>query len=151
MDRLLLFFRLIRPLFLLGGLLVYALGVGIADYLGQEIDWGIYLLGQAWVTTLQLCTHFLNEYFNAPDDEQNRNRTLFSGGSGAVGEGRLPRTFSAVVCPDLPDDPGLFDCAVHCSVRLAAGGLPDHDTGLSRGVFLLCPTAALGVLVVMES
>ena len=91
MERLLLFVRLIRPLFLLGGLLVYALGVGIARYLGQEIDWGIYLLGQAWVTTLQLCTHFLNEYYNAPADEQNRNRTPFSGGSGTVGEGRLPR------------------------------------------------------------
>lgn len=91
MNRLQLFIRLIRPLFLVGGLLVYALGAGIADYLGQDIDWGIYLLGQAWVTTLQLCTHFLNEYFNAPDDEQNRNRTLFSGGSGAVGEGKVPR------------------------------------------------------------
>jgi 1,4-dihydroxy-2-naphthoate octaprenyltransferase len=89
--RLRLFIRLIRPLFLLGGLLVYALGVGIARYLGHAINWEIYLVGQAWVTTLQLATHFLNEFFNAADDEQNRNRTFTSGGSGSVGPGKIER------------------------------------------------------------
>jgi 1,4-dihydroxy-2-naphthoate octaprenyltransferase len=91
MERFGLFVRLVRPLFLLGGFLVYALGVGIAKYLGQEIDWSLYLLGQAWVTTLQLGTHFLNEYYNAPDDQQNNNRTPFSGGSGSVGPGKIER------------------------------------------------------------
>ena len=56
-----LFVRLSRPFFLLGSALVYALGVGIARYLGISIDWGLYLLGQAWVTTLQLATHYFNE------------------------------------------------------------------------------------------
>jgi len=80
-----------RPLFLLGGALVYALGVGIADYLGMPIDWGLYLLGQAFVTTLQLSTHYLNEYFDAPADIENPNRTPFTGGSGAIGPGKLSR------------------------------------------------------------
>jgi len=91
MDRIRLFVQLVRPLFLLGGFLVYALGVGMAKYLGAPVDWGIYLVGQAWVTTLQLCTHFLNEYYNSPEDAQNPNRTPFSGGSGATGEGKIPR------------------------------------------------------------
>lgn len=83
--------KLSRPLFLLGAALVYALGVGIANYLGITIDWGLYLLGQAWVTTLQLATHYFNEYFDAPADAANNSRTLFSGGSGALGEAGLPR------------------------------------------------------------
>lgn len=86
-----LFLRLARPHFLLGGALLYALGVGLARYLGYTLDWGIYLLGQAWVTTCQLGAHFLNEYYDAPSDEGNRQRTLFNGGSGAAGPGGLPR------------------------------------------------------------
>lgn len=86
-----LFVRLSRPLFLLGGALVYALGVGIADYLGVPIDWGLYVLGQAIVTTLQLSAQYLNEYFDSPADAENPNRTPFSGGSGAVGPGKLSR------------------------------------------------------------
>jgi len=86
-----LFLKLSRPFFLLGAVLVYALGVGIARYLGVTIDWGLYFLGQAWVTTLQLATHYFNEYFDLPADIANANRTLFSGGSGALGEEGLPR------------------------------------------------------------
>jgi len=86
-----LFLRLSRPLFLIGGFLLYALGAGIARYLGYPIHWGIYLVGQVWVTLLQLSTQFLNEYYDAPADEDNFNRTPLTGGSGALGEGRLPR------------------------------------------------------------
>jgi 1,4-dihydroxy-2-naphthoate polyprenyltransferase len=86
-----LFIRLARPHFLLGGILLYALGGGIAHYLGHSIDWGVYFLGQAWVTMMQLSTQFLNEFFNAPADYNNPNRTWFSGGSGAIGPGKLPR------------------------------------------------------------
>ncbi len=84
-----LIFRLSRPLFLLGGALVYALGVGIARYLGAPIDWGFYFLGQAIVTTMQLSAQYLNEYFDAPADQDNPHRTPFTGGSGAVGKGKL--------------------------------------------------------------
>jgi 1,4-dihydroxy-2-naphthoate polyprenyltransferase len=83
--------RLSRPLFLLGGILVYALGSGIARYLGIGIDWGVYFLGQFWVSTLQLAGQYLNEYFDAPQDVQNRNRTPFTGGSGVLGPDGLPR------------------------------------------------------------
>ena len=45
MENLRLFMRMSRPLFLLGGILVYALGVGIARYLGSPVDWDLYLVG----------------------------------------------------------------------------------------------------------
>jgi 1,4-dihydroxy-2-naphthoate octaprenyltransferase len=86
-----LFIRLSRPVFLIGAILIYALGVGIARYLGYTIDWSLYFLGQAWVTSLQLATHYLNEYFDSPADARNSNRTFFSGGSGVLGEDGLPR------------------------------------------------------------
>lgn len=63
MDKLRAFLRISRPLYLLGGVLLYALGGGIADYLGRPVDGGVYLLGQLWVICLQLGGHFLNEYF----------------------------------------------------------------------------------------
>ncbi len=86
-----LFIQLSRPIFLVGAALVYGLGAGIARYLGIQIDWGVYLLGQAWVTSLQLSAHYLNEAYDGPVDTQNPQRTLFSGGSGAVGPGKLSR------------------------------------------------------------
>ena len=91
MESIRLFIRLSRPLFLVGVALLYALGVGIAHYLGVQIDWGIYILGQLWVTLLQMSAQYLNEYYNAPMDQQNQNRTFLTGGSGAVGPGKLSR------------------------------------------------------------
>lgn len=88
-----LFIRLSRPWFLVGGFLTFALGAGIARYLGVSLDLERYLLGQLWVTAMQLSTHYLNEYFDSEADNRNRNRTWFSGGSGVLGEGedQLPR------------------------------------------------------------
>jgi 1,4-dihydroxy-2-naphthoate polyprenyltransferase len=92
METIILMIRMARPHFLLGGFLLFALGAGIARFLGTPIDWGTYLAGQAWVTLMQLSTHLLNEYFNSPADINNKNRTPFSGGSGAIGPGKLPRS-----------------------------------------------------------
>lgn len=98
---LLLFLRLSRPTFVLGAMLFYALGVGVARYLGASIRWDLYALGQLWVIMMQLSTHYLNEYFDAPQDQSSANiRTLFSGGSGAIGQGKLSRNtplFAAAV------------------------------------------------------
>ncbi|MCC7130541.1 MAG: hypothetical protein B6D39_06130 [Anaerolineae bacterium UTCFX2] len=91
MKTLALLIRMSRPLFLVGVVLLYALGIGIARYLGKPIDWNLYLLGQIWVTLLQMSAQYLNEYYNAPADQANQNRTVLTGGSGAVGPGKLPR------------------------------------------------------------
>ena len=58
-NPILLFFRLSHPLFVLCGILVYALGVGVADYLGTTINWSVYLFGQVWVIALQLGAAYL--------------------------------------------------------------------------------------------
>lgn len=85
------FMRLSRPHFLAGAALLYGLGAAIADYLGHAINLRLYLLGQLLVTSIQLATHYLNEYYDSPADNSNPNRTLFSGGSGALDESGLPR------------------------------------------------------------
>jgi len=75
----------------MGVAILYALGVGITHYLGGIIDWRVYLLGQLWVSLLQLSTQYLNEYFNARADRENPNRTPLTGGSGVIGPGKLSR------------------------------------------------------------
>jgi 1,4-dihydroxy-2-naphthoate octaprenyltransferase len=95
-NKLQLFIRLTRPLFLVGGVMLYTLGISIADYLGVLIDWGVLLVGLLWVTMLQLSAQYLNEYFDSPSDSKNVNRTFFSGGSGAIGEGKLSRNTALI-------------------------------------------------------
>lgn len=99
--KLIAFLRLSRPLFLLGGVLLYALGALIARYQGVALDWGVYGSGQLAVTALQLMTHYLNEYWDVEADRLNHNRTPFSGGSGMIVRGELPRKTAltaAMVC-----------------------------------------------------
>jgi len=101
MRNLIAFIRLSRPLFLLGGLLLYALGALIARYQGFAINVGLYWSGQLSVSALQLMTHYLNEYWDVETDRLNQNRTPFSGGSGVLVRGELPRQvafIAAMVC-----------------------------------------------------
>jgi 1,4-dihydroxy-2-naphthoate octaprenyltransferase len=98
---LVLFVRLSRPFFLLGGLLLYGLGAAIASYLGRPIDTGLYVVGQALVTSIQLMTHYLNEYYDVGVDRVNPQRTFLTGGSGILGENGLPprvALYAAVGC-----------------------------------------------------
>jgi len=71
--------RPFRPLFLLVVVLLYALGAGIARYLGETIDWGIYFLGQAWVTALQIAAVFLAHFFSAQEEIARGNRSKEAG------------------------------------------------------------------------
>jgi len=96
MESLRLFIKLSRPLFLVGVAILYGLGVGIAHYMGVPVDWGTYLLGQVWVSLLQLSTQFLNEYYDSLADQENPNRTVLTGGSGALGPGKLPRRVALI-------------------------------------------------------
>jgi len=113
------FIRLSRPHFLLGGFLLYGLGASIAAYLGRPIHFTTYLIGQLLVTSIQLTTHFLNEYFDGAADVHNPNRTLMNGGSGMLGANGLPRVaalYAAVVT--------LTIAATGCSLLLLRGGTP---------------------------
>jgi 1,4-dihydroxy-2-naphthoate octaprenyltransferase len=91
-----LFLTMSRPMFVVAGMLFYALGAGIARYLGYGLDPGSYWLGQLLVSSIQLTAHYLNEYFDRDADIENNNRSLFSGGSGVLGdgEGKIPEQFA---------------------------------------------------------
>ena len=52
---------------LLFGILMYALGAGIYDYLGGSVDWNAYLIGQVFVTSLQISTYFLKVFYDYLD------------------------------------------------------------------------------------
>lgn len=55
--------RLARPWLMAGTVLFYAIGAGIANFLGMRIDWAVYILGQACALLLAITSAFLSEYF----------------------------------------------------------------------------------------
>ncbi len=67
-----------RPLALLTGVMMYALGAGIAHYLGQPIDWSRYWVGQAIATLLQMSGYYLKAHFDTLQlingSERNRKK-----------------------------------------------------------------------------
>lgn len=83
------FLRLGRPLFLLGGFLLYGLGVIVALYSGAKINWPILLWGQVAVTSTQLMTHYSNDYFDLAADKANLTPTRWSGGSRVLADGYI--------------------------------------------------------------
>lgn len=64
--------KISQPIALLGGVLLYALGVGIANYLGVLINWEAYFLGQICVTMLQLSSFYLNATYDLPVENKPR-------------------------------------------------------------------------------
>ncbi len=62
--------RYARPWALLAGILLYALGAGIVNYLGYPLNWTIYFLGQAVVTLLQVSSYYLKEYYDLLEKPQ---------------------------------------------------------------------------------
>jgi 1,4-dihydroxy-2-naphthoate octaprenyltransferase len=63
-----------QPLALLAGILFYALGVGIANYLGFSVNLVDYWLGQAVVSTLQLGSSYLKVYYDLLEQPPKRRR-----------------------------------------------------------------------------
>jgi len=72
-----LFTRSLWLLFLFVIALFYALGVGIARYLGETIDLSLYWLGQFWAITLFLATFLLDRYYDSQSIIENLGRQLF--------------------------------------------------------------------------
>jgi len=85
------FVRLGRPLFLLGGFVLYGLGAAVAVAQGRIIDPSVYLLGQAVITAFQLMAHYANDYFDYEADRANATPTRWSGGSRVLPRGDVPR------------------------------------------------------------
>ena len=89
-----LFIQLSRPIYILSAALLYILGSGIAHYLIGQINWPSFFFGLAWVLLALVGFQFLNEYFYLDIfiDDTSLKHTPFSGGSGALGTGKLPRS-----------------------------------------------------------
>lgn len=85
MSRVGAFLLLSRPHFLLGGVVLFALGALPA----VDVDLTAYLWGQLMVTSTQLAAHYANEYADVEADRLVEHRTVFSGGSGILVNGRL--------------------------------------------------------------
>jgi 1,4-dihydroxy-2-naphthoate octaprenyltransferase len=85
MDSLWAFIKLSRPHFLLGGVLMFALGAAAAG----SVEPLAYALGQVMVTAAQVTAHYVNEYADLEPDRAVTRRTLFSGGSGVLVGGLL--------------------------------------------------------------
>ncbi len=83
------FIRLGRFLFLVGGFVMYGLGVAIAWYSGARLNWPVLAWGQLIVTATQLMVHYSNDYFDFAVDQANETPTRWSGGSRVLTEGRL--------------------------------------------------------------
>ena len=66
-------FQISQPILLLAGIGQFFLGAGIAKYLGNTMDWGIFWLGLAWVLSVQWVSHLLLDYFESPKTE-NKNK-----------------------------------------------------------------------------
>ena len=116
---------LCRPHFLLGGVLLYALGAlaaGVADVTA-------YIIGQVAVTAGQLTAHLVNEYADVEADRLVVNRTLFSGGSGVLVSGEIERQSVLIAA--------LGSTAISLSAAIAIG--------ISHPIAGLIAAAALAV------
>jgi 1,4-dihydroxy-2-naphthoate polyprenyltransferase len=90
------FVRLGRPLFLVGGFVMYGLGVAIAAWHGHAVDARRYALGQLAVTAFQLMTHYANDYFDYDCDRANATPSRWSGGSRVLVRAELPRRVALI-------------------------------------------------------
>lgn len=78
--------RMGRPHFLLGGLLLHWLGAAMAQSVGATLNLPALLWGQVAITSIQLMTHYCNDYFDLPADLANATPTYWSGGSRVLPE-----------------------------------------------------------------
>lgn len=83
------FVRLGRPQFLVGGFLLYGIGTALGVLRGARLDRAAYALGQGAITSIQLMTHYANDYFDLAADRANATPTRWSGGSRVLPGGIL--------------------------------------------------------------
>lgn len=86
-----LFVRISRPLNLLAGALLYAVGPAIARYLGRPVRPGVFIAGLGLVVLIQLMAHYIHAYSEPYRTIDADRRTPFTGPSEAVGPSGLPR------------------------------------------------------------
>jgi len=70
--------RLSWLFYLVAALLLYLLGVGMAQYLGKQVQGSVYVFGQLWVLSLVLFTYFSYKYFDFRAAAENLGRKMFN-------------------------------------------------------------------------
>ena len=122
-HKLIAFVRLGRPLHLVGGVLFNGLGMSIAHFLGAPIDWITAVWGQVAITSIQLMTHYSNDYFDQDADQAAVTPTRWASGRRVLPEGTLSTRVALVAA---------LICAVLALVATAVGtasrASPDHTT-----------------------
>ncbi len=88
--------HLTRPHFLLGGFLLFGLGAAIGTYLGKPVDWSLYILGQLFVTSIQLMAQAMHTFFDGTRGQEVTFRSLFGGDRKALEPERLPYTAALI-------------------------------------------------------
>jgi 1,4-dihydroxy-2-naphthoate octaprenyltransferase len=83
------FVRLGRPIFLVGGVVLYGVGAAVAHFRGFHLDWQRFAWGQLAVSSIQAMTHYANDFFDLEADRANRTPTRWSGGSRVLPNGEL--------------------------------------------------------------
>jgi 1,4-dihydroxy-2-naphthoate octaprenyltransferase len=122
--------RLARPLVLVAGLLAFLTGTCMAYWSLGGIPWGSSIAGLVIMVSAIVMGHFANEYADF-DTDAITHRTLFSGGSGVLPSGAVPRSWAlyaalsflglSVVLTILPYALGLIGPSV---VALVVIGIP---------------------------
>jgi 1,4-dihydroxy-2-naphthoate octaprenyltransferase len=128
LTRVRVFVKLGRPLFLVGGFVLYGLGAALAAYAGAVVDGSRYAWGQLAVTTIQLATHYSNDYFDLVADRANRTPTRWSGGSRVLVDRALPPSVALVTAL------ALTAIALGAVARFATGPFP---RSLAPGALLM--------------
>lgn len=134
------FIRLSRPLYLIGVAVIYALGGGIAHYLGAIIRWDLYWLGQLWVSLLQLAVVYLAQYFDPLADLARLGRPVLAE---ETGERWLPRRTAmaaALTCLALL---ASFTAVLLTRFRLPAEGYLLMGLGFAGAFFYAVPPLRL--------
>ncbi len=81
------FIKLGRPLHLIGGFVFNGLGISIAAFTGAAIDWPSALWAQIAITSIQLLTHYSNDYFDQDADRAAITPTRWASGSRVLPDG----------------------------------------------------------------
>jgi 1,4-dihydroxy-2-naphthoate octaprenyltransferase len=118
----------IRPVHLLTTIALCLLGTGFARYLGQRIDYSLFLLGLAWLLFLQLGYYFLGDHFKTPFDAGLYKRLPFKSDDKSAEPAQSGETllYISVSC---------FAGAVILSLLLILQGAVSISTAFLMGLF----------------
>jgi len=81
-------------LFILWAILLYALGMGIAKYLGITLDWRLSGFGLIWIITITIGSYFINRYFHLEKEIYSINSVKQNKNENQEGKNNLPRQFN---------------------------------------------------------